>query len=291
MRLPAVVLGCLTLLILYGCTQLFFQPSRLLVISPEQLGLDYADIYFHSADGTKLHGWFFPAKTQPVKGTFIQFHGNAQNISTHFRSLVWVIEYGYHLFTFDYRGFGRSEGQVSLAGTLDDVLAAIAQARRLASSEAGKKLILYGQSLGGALVLYTAGTMNDRRDIAVVIADSAFGSYQSLAKEKLASQWLSFLVQPLTYVLVSDRYAPQRVLAEISPVPLLVIHGDGDEIVPIHHGQSIYDRAMAPKWFWKLEGVGHIQAMSPRYSQYRKDLLNFLDEMANVSKLPIERSP
>jgi uncharacterized protein len=284
MHLPAVVLGCLTLLILHGCTQLFFQPSRPLVISPEQLGLDYADIYFHSADGTKLHGWFFPAKTQTVKGTFIQFHGNAQNISTHFRSLVWVIEHGYHLFTFDYRGFGRSEGRVSLSGSLDDVLAAIVQARRLASSEAGKKLILYGQSLGGALVLYTIGTMNDRHDIAVVIADSAFSSYQGLAREKLASQWPSFLFQPFTYVLVSDRYAPQHVLAEISPVPLLVIHGDRDEIIPIHHGQWIYDHAMAPKWFWMLEGVGHIQVMSPPYSQYRKVLLDFLDQLASASK-------
>jgi uncharacterized protein len=282
MHLPAVVLGCLILLILDGCTHLFLQPSRPLVISPEQLGLDYADIYFHSLDGTKLHGWFFRAKTQTVKGTFIQFHGNAQNISTHFRSLVWVIEHGYHLFTFDYRGFGRSEGHVSLGGSLDDVLAAIMQTRILASSEAGKKLILYGQSLGGALALYTTSTMNDRHDIAVVIADSAFSSYQGLAREKLANHWLSFLFQPLASVLVSDRYAPQRLLAKISPVPLLVIHGDRDEIVPIHHGQGIYDRAMVPKWFWKLEGVGHIQAMSPRYRQYRDTLLDFLDQLASA---------
>ena len=284
MGMRAVLLGCLTLLILNGCTHLFLQPSRLLVISPEQLGLDYEDIYFYSADGTKLHGWFFPAKTHPVKGTFVQFHGNAQNISTHFRSLVWVIEYGYHLFTFDYRGFGRSEGQVSLENSHDDVMAAIAQARILPSSEAGKKLILYGQSLGAALVLYATGAMNVGHDIGVVIADSAFGSYQGLAREKLASHWLSLLFQPLAYVLVSDRYAPHHVLAEISPVPLLVIHGNRDEIVPIHHGKRIYDGAKAPKWFWKLEGVGHIQSMSPRYGQYRKALIEFLSQLAQVSQ-------
>jgi uncharacterized protein len=284
MGTPAVVVGCLTLLLLNGCTHVFFQPSRPLVFSPKQLGLDYADIYFHSADGTKLHGWFLPAKTPTVKGTFIQFHGNAENISTHFRSLVWVVEHGYHLFTFDYRSYGRSEGQVSMGGALDDALAAIAQARMLSTSEAGRKLILYGQSLGGALLLYIAGTMNDRHDIAVVIADSAFSSYQALAKEKLASHWLTFFLQPLAYVLVSDRYAPQRVLAEISPVPLLVIHGDRDAIVPIHHGQQIYARAKPPKWFWRLEGVEHIQSMSPRNSQYRQALLDFLDRLAGFSR-------
>jgi len=281
---PSVLIGCLALLMLSGCMHVFFQPLRPLVLNPAQLGLSYEDIDFHSADGTKLHGWFFPAKTQTVKGTFIQFHGNAENISTHFRSLVWVIEHGYHLFTFDYRGYGRSEGQVSMAGAVDDALAAIVQARRFSASEAGTKLIPYGQSLGGALLLYVAGTMKDRQDIAVVIADSAFSSYQALAREKLASHWLTFLLQPLAYVLVSDRYAPQHVLAEISPVPLLIIHGDGDELVPVHHGQRIYDRAKAPKWFWKLAGVGHIQSMAPRYGQYRQTLLDFLDQLASVPK-------
>jgi fermentation-respiration switch protein FrsA (DUF1100 family) len=284
MRLLAVVFGCLALLILNGCTHLFFQPSRVLFISPEQLGLDYADVYFYSADGTKLHGWYFPAQTRPVKGTFVQVHGNAQNISTHFRSLVWVIEHGYHLFTFDYRGFGRSEGRASVENSLEDVTAAIAQARMLPGSEAGKKLILYGQSLGAALVLYATGTMHDRHGIGVVIADSGFGSFQALAREKLASHWLSFLFQPLVYVLVSDRYAPQRVLAKISPVPLLVIHGDRDMIVPLPHGQQIYDGAMAPKWFWKLEGVGHIQSMSPRHDQNRQALIDFLSQLARASE-------
>ncbi len=100
----------------------------------------------------------------------------------------------------------------------------------------------------------------------------------------MADHWLTFIIQPLAYVLISDRYAPEHVLAEISPVPLLVIHGDRDQIVPVHHGQRIYDRAKAPKWFWKLEGVGHIQAMAPRSGQYRQALLDFLDQLGSVSK-------
>jgi uncharacterized protein len=284
MYLSSVLLGILALVLLNGCTHLFFFPSRALVVSPEQLGLEYEDVYFRSADGTRLHGWFFPARTQPVKGTFVQFHGNAENLSTHFRSLIWVIDHGYHLFTFDYRGYGRSEGQVSVEGAVDDARAAIARARRFPMPEAGTRLVLYGQSLGGTLLLYVAGSMEDRDGIAVVVADSSFGSYQAIAREKLADHWLTFILQPLTYVLISDRYAPERVLAKISPIPLLVIHGDKDQIVPIHYGQRIYDLAEAPKWFRKLEGVGHIQAMAPRYEQYRQALLDFLDQLGSVSK-------
>jgi uncharacterized protein len=281
---PSVLIGCLAVFMLNGCMQVFFYPLRPFVLNPAQLGLHYEDIYFHSADGTRLHGWFFPSQTRPVKGTFVQFHGNAENISTHFRSLVWVLEHGYHLFTVDYRGYGRSAGEVSIEGALDDVLAAIVQTRKLAASEAGGPLILYGQSLGGALLLYVVGTMDDRRDIAVVVADSAFASYQALAREKLASHWLTFLLQPLAYVLVSDRYAPAPVLAEISPLPLLVIHGERDEIIPVQHGQRIYDGAKFPKWFWKLEGVGHIQSMSPQHRQHRQALLDFLDQRAGIAQ-------
>jgi uncharacterized protein len=284
MHASSVLLGFLSLVILNGCTHRFFFPSRALVVSPEQLGLEYEDVYFPSADGTQLHGWFFPAQTRPVKGTVVQFHGNAENLSTHFRSLIWVVEHGYHLFTFDYRGYGRSAGQVSVEGALGDARAAIARAHTLPTPEAGTRLILYGQSLGGTLLLYVAGTMEDRDGIAVVIADSSFGSYQAIAREKLAGHWLTFLLQPLAYVLISDRYAPEPVLANISPVPLLVIHGDSDQIVPVHYGQRIYERAKSPKWFWKLEGVGHIQATAQRYSQYRQALLDFLDQLASVAK-------
>jgi uncharacterized protein len=284
MRTASVLMGCLAVLVLSGCMQVFFYPLRPLILNPAQLGLHYEDVYFHSADGTRLHGWFLPAQTQRVKGTFVQFHGNAENISTHFRSLVWVVEHGYHLFTFDYRGYGRSAGEVSTEGALADTLAAIVQARRLAASAAGDPLILYGQSLGGALLLYVVGTMVDRQGIAVVVADSAFASYQALAREKLASHWLTFLLQPLAYLLVSDRYAPEPVLARVSPLPLLVIHGERDEIIPVQHGQRLYDRAQAPKWFWKLEGVGHIQSMSPHHRQYRQALLEFLERRVGVAE-------
>ena len=282
MRRAVIWRGSLSLLGLSTCTRLFFQPSRDLVWTPKQLALSYQDVSFTSADGTKLHGWFLPAQTRQIRGTFVQVHGNAENISTHFTSLLWVIQHGYNLLTFDYRGYGRSEGRVSMPGVHEDVRAAIGEARLLAHAHGGIPLILYGQSLGGALLLYTVGTLADRHDIAVVIVDSAFSSYQALAREKLAESWLTFVLQPLAYVLISDRYAPKHVLADISPLPLLVIHGDQDVIVPWHHGRAIYKHAKTPKWFWKLPGLGHIQAMSAQHRDYRQALLDFLDQVVSA---------
>lgn len=117
-----------------ACTHLAFQPARVLFVDPTQLGIAYQDVSFTSADGTALHGWFFPAQTTEVKGTFVQFHGNAENISTHFASLLWVTKHGYNLFTFDYRGYGQSAGTISMPGAHADVSAAIEQARHLSGS-------------------------------------------------------------------------------------------------------------------------------------------------------------
>jgi hypothetical protein len=263
---------------------LVFQPSQALVQDPRQLGLHYQDVVFNSTDGTKLHGWFFPAQTRPIKGIFVQVHGNAENISTHFASLVWVIQHGYHLWTFDYRGYGQSAGQPSMEGVHEDVAAAIREARALSNAHGSGPLILYGQSLGGALLLYTVGTLADRHNLAVVIVDSAFTSYQTLAREKLAQSWMTFVLQPLAYPLISDRYAPKHIVANIAPLPLLVIHGDRDGMVPWPHGRAIYDQAKAPKWFWKLPGIGHIQAMSAQHGKHRQALLEFLDHLTQTSR-------
>ena len=262
-----------------ACTHLAFQPSRVRFVDPTQLGITYQDVSFSSADGTALHGWFFPAQTTQVKGTFVQFHGNAENISTHFASLLWVTEHGYNLFTFDYRGYGQSAGSVSMPGAHEDVRAAIAQARQLSGSTHTTRLILYGQSLGGVLLLRTVPSLDKRHDIVVVIADSSFPSYRRLAREKFASHCLTFPLQPLTWLLVSDRYAPEPILTRLSPTPLLVIHGDQDSIVPWQHGQRLYDQAKMPKWFWKLQGVGHIQSMAPQFRHHREALLDFLAQL------------
>jgi uncharacterized protein len=129
-----------------------------------------------------------------------------------------------------------------MEGVHEDVPAAIGEARVLSEAHGGGPLILYGQSLGGALLLYTVGTLTDRHAIAVVIVDSAFSSYQALAREKLAGSWVTFLLQPLVSILISDRYAPKHVLEAISPLPLLVIHGERDGIVPWPHGRVIYEQ-------------------------------------------------
>ncbi|MEN9724179.1 MAG: putative lipoprotein, partial [Pseudomonadota bacterium] len=190
-----------------GCSHLAYQPSRFHYGYPERAKIHYEKVDFKSRDGTALTGWFFPAVKRNSRGpipTVIQFHGNAENMTSHFFSLYWLIEAGYNVFTFDYRGYGRSEGSPDQAGVNLDVLAAIDYVRgRIPASNSCRDLILYGQSLGGAALARGLADLEDRSRISAVILEGSFYSYRKIAQDILRRVWLTYLFQHLAYVLVS----------------------------------------------------------------------------------------
>ena len=132
-----------------SCSHLLYQPDRILYLDPKSLNLAPKEIFLESEPGVRLFAWYFETRQPNSKGTIIRFHGNAQNMSSHYLSLTWLIEKGYNLFTFDYRGYGRSEGEPDQEGTYKDALAALNLAWELHKKQSGEKFIVYGQSLDG----------------------------------------------------------------------------------------------------------------------------------------------
>ena len=263
-----------------GCSHVFYQPSPKHYLNPSQFKLQYEDIYFPSKDGTMLNGWFFPAKTAKPKGTIVQFHGNAQNISTHFFSLIWLIQEGYNLFIFDYRGYAKSEGKPNQAGVYLDALAAMEKGRELHLKAGGGKFVIYGQSLGGLISLRAIPDFKYYDDISLIVMDSTFSSYKRIAFDRTSHNWILFLISPLSYVLVSDEYASYKVFDKITK-PTLVIVGQKDPVIPQKFGKEIYKGiASKEKWLWKLPNGGHIDAYHHDGNKYRPKLLHLLDGLS-----------
>ncbi|MGA9031180.1 MAG: alpha/beta fold hydrolase [Sulfuricaulis sp.] len=264
---------------LLGCSGMFFFPYRGQVLSPEQLGLKYEDVYFTASDGIRLHAWLLPAEGKAL-GTILFLHGNAENISTHIMSVRWLPAQGYNVFLLDYRGYGASEGEPSVEGVQEDVNAAM---RTLLSRPDVNpdRLVVFGQSLGGSIAIYNVAHSPYRQHIRALAVESAFASYRQIAREKLADFWLTWPLQyPLSWT-VSDAYSPSDAVAGVSPIPLLVIHGDHDAIVPLHHGQRLYELAREPKQLWVVPGGGHIQAF--QYQTYRDRFVAYLTEVLQES--------
>jgi hypothetical protein len=247
-------------LCLAGCTQAFFYPDRFLVGTPQSVGLDYQPVELRAADGTALFAWFVPARGRP-RATVLYLHGNAQNISAHFPQVAWLPPEGFNVLALDYRGFGRSGGSPSLHGAQLDIDAAMRTliARPDVDPE---RIYIFGQSLGGALAIYYAASTKYRARVRAVITDSSFADYRLITREKLASSPLTWAFQWLPSITVNNDYSPQASVKALSPIPLLLIHGDGDRIVPVAHSRRLYESAAQPKEIWIVPGAGHIGSMA-----------------------------
>jgi fermentation-respiration switch protein FrsA (DUF1100 family) len=257
---------------LLGCNGVFFLPYRAHVQTPQHLGLTYEDVHFQASDGTPLHAWFLPAEGKAL-GTILFLHGNAENISTHIMSVRWLPARRFNVFLLDYRGYGASEGAPTDVGVQDDVDSAMRTLLARKDVDPGR-LVVFGQSLGGAIAIYNVAHSPYRQHIRALVVESAFASYRVIAREKLAAFWLTWPLQyPLSWT-VSDEYGPSKAVAGISPIPLLIIHGDRDPIVPVDHGKRLFELAQEPKQLWVVSGGGHIQAF--QHQSYRDRFVNYL---------------
>jgi fermentation-respiration switch protein FrsA (DUF1100 family) len=262
-----------------GCSGVFYQPSRHQFTDPSQFKLTYEEVWFQSKDGTKLHGWWFPAKAKKSKGTIVQFHGNAQNITTHTYSLIWLIDHGYDLFTWDYRGYGRSGGEASQVLVHEDALAALAKGREL---HRGGAFVVFGQSLGGAISLRALVDYEFVDEVTLLVHDSSFNSYQDVAFSVLKTRWFLWPFSPLAFVLVSDEYAPEKVLDQLK-TPTLVIVGKKDAIIPAKFGKETHKKLKTVrKWLWELPEGGHIDVFHHANGVHRKRFLDLLDEITSA---------
>jgi uncharacterized protein len=240
---------------LTGCSSVFYYPDNFLYVERAKLPVQPEDVYFTAADGTKLHGWFFPAQGKPL-GKIVHFHGNAQNLTAHFLFLRHAPGQGFHHFIFDYRGYGQSEGKTEPAGLIQDGKAAM---RWIRARDPDLPLIVFGQSLGGAVALKTLIEMKGEVPVRMVAVDSTFASYRSEARKVMTGHWLTWLFSPLAWLIVDNSQGPGRAVSEISPVPLLVVHGDRDRTVHYSLGKAVFEYAKEPKEFWTVPGGRHTE--------------------------------
>jgi Dipeptidyl aminopeptidases/acylaminoacyl-peptidases len=253
---------CLLASALGACSRLLFYPSARHVLSPNELGLTFQDIYLRTRDEVGLHGWFLSTPGD-ARGTVLLLHGNAENISTHIRSVSWLPQEGYQVLLLDYRGYGTSIGRPSLPKVFEDIDAAfrwlIEQPR---VSE--RPIFIVGQSLGAALAAYYVGEhAQARARIRGLVLDAPFASYRDLIKEKLASLWLTWPLHSLLPWLISERYSPIRNIHEISPIPILIFASKEDVIVPLAHSLSLFSAAREPKTLRLYRGP-HISTFARR---------------------------
>lgn len=265
---------------LSGCGSLLFFPYKTYYLTPHALGLDYRKVALATPDGVKLQAWFVLAETDDVRGTVFFLYGNAENMSTHIRSVYWLASHGYQLFLLDYRGYGASQGEPDLAEVFIDIDTGFQWLIRQPQVQ-GRPLFLLGQSLGASLAAYYAGSREEVRGrLSAIVLDSPFASYRELTRQKLADFWPTWPLQyPLSW-LMPDCYSPIRTIDSISPVPLLIIASDEDKVVPLQQSLKLYQAARPPKRFLRAHGR-HIATFNEK-----KNRQVVLDFFSSASRRP-----
>ncbi|MBL4711041.1 MAG: alpha/beta hydrolase [Gammaproteobacteria bacterium] len=224
-------------------------------MTPQAADILYENIYIDTTDGLILHGWKLHADLIPSdkqkSGTILFFHGNGDNVSTQLPNTFWLAKEGYDLYVFDYREYGLSQGKAELDAIIKDMELMIAYvANQLSENE---KLIVMGHSLGGSMSIFSVAHSAYRNRIEALITVEAFSDYHDVTQDVLAKSWLFWLFQwPLSFT-VDNSYRPLDSIGLISPIPLVIMHSENDEMIGMYHANRLFQAANQPKLFKRID--------------------------------------
>lgn len=237
--------------------KLIYYPHRGRTLNPNSLGFGVEDIYFTTADNVRLNAFWLPPP--PGAATVLYFHGNGGNLSGMQPSLTYFHQAGLGALVVDYRGYGLSQGHPSEEGLYKDARAAYQECLRRGVSE--RNLIIHGQSLGGAIAVQLASEKPCRG----LVLESTFTTARDMAR---------LLYGKVAALSLRTRYPSLTTVKRIK-CPLLVIHGDRDEMIPDSMGRSLYAAAPQPKKLWIVEGAGHNNLRVAAGQKYVQELRRF----------------
>jgi len=233
-------------------------PTRQIEANPDEVNIPYEDVYFVTEDGKRLNGWFFPGET---KGDVILLcHGNGGNISHRLSKIAILKSFGYAIFIFDYRGYGKSEGSPSEKGLYIDTSSAY---EYLIKNKAfnGENIVVYGESLGGACALNLAMT----KEVRGVITEGTFSSLRGMGR-------VAYPIIP-SFV-ISNKFDSLSTIEKVK-APKLIMHSVDDEIIPFSMGEELYEKAPNPKRLVRLHS-SHNSAYVDSEEEYRRAIEDFL---------------
>lgn len=242
-----------------------YHPTRRLEATGAELGRPFEDVFFKTSDGVELNAWFFPADEGSPRGKIVilNCHGNGGNISHRLGLYRALLETGAAVFSFDYRGYGKSHGRPGEEGTYRDAQAAYHWLRQ--KGYAAKDIIVYGESLGGGI----ASELCLREETGGLILQSTFTSLPEIGAELyplLPVRWMG-----------SIKYDTRSKLPRLK-IPVLVMHSRDDDLIGYRHSARNFEAANEPKFSCELEGGHNDPAWeAPEFEKTIEKFLKFVE--------------
>jgi len=290
-------------------------PKYPLYIPPSEYRMAYEAVSFTSEDGVSLKGWLVEPLQRPDRSglqqrdipqqprhsrdsgrgvkpshpgarspAIILCHGVGANKSDFTELAVFLAKRGYSVLQFDFRAHGESNGRRTSLSYHEqkDVLAALGFLKTRAEIDP-KRIGVYGFSMGGSAAILAAARSNGFR---ALVADSAFTSLKDQARTAITGFYhlpsfpflhLAVLGYELYFQTQVDAIAPVKVIAAIAPTPVLIIAGEGDDLIPADNGRKLYAAAKEPKELWVIPHAEHGGTLAAAGSEYERRVGEFFD--------------
>lgn len=257
----AVALGVLVLGLRLLETRLIYIPWAGEGLTPAAAGLPHEDVLLETPDGEKLNAWWIP-RPEAEAPLLLFFHGNAGSREHRLHNLQLLWQAGISVLIFDYRGYGGSTGKPSEPGLIKDGLTAHDW---LVRRFPGRPIAYFGRSLGGAVAARVALERQPQR----LILESVFTSVPEMAGKVFPIPGIGLLAK--------TQWNALNAIGKLE-MPLLMIHGDADEVVPYAMGQQVFKASAAKeKAFHTVPGGRHNDTYVVAGNAYKKWLTDFLN--------------
>ena len=261
-------------------------PRYRLNVPPSDYGQPYERVSFVTEDGLTLAGWLIkPDRSGSKTPAIIICHGLGANKSDFTDLAAFLARRGYLVLTFDFRAHGESEGSRTSLGYHEqsDVSAALHYLSSRSEVDQGR-IGIFGFSLGGSTAILAAA---ETRKFRAVAADSAFTSLRDQAHQAITGYYhlpaflfvdLSVLGYELYYQTRVRNIDPESAVGAISPASILIIAGEGDDMIPAENGRRLYHAAQEPKELWVIPVGGHGGTVAAAGNEYNKRVGDFFDK-------------
>jgi fermentation-respiration switch protein FrsA (DUF1100 family) len=225
----------------FGQRRLMYFPDRART-PPAAVGLpSVEERVLDTPDGARLIAWY--GKARPGQPTILYFHGNAGSLAARAPRIERFMAEGWGVFMLSYRGYSGGTGSPTEAANSADAL--LAYDALVSSGVAPTSIILYGESLGSGVAARVAA----ERTAAGLILDAPYTSILEIAKG-------AYPFLPVDAFL-KDRYETRKIIAKVR-MPVLVLHGERDEVIPVTMGRELARLANEPKRLVTFPNAGHM---------------------------------
>jgi uncharacterized protein len=275
--LAALGAGCANLD--YNERQLTFRPSKGVAGWFDGIPEGAREVFVPVGDAAKaehINAWWWPAADAAAPAV-LYLHGAHWNLTGQARRIEQLHRFGFAVLAIDYRGFGKSDGEMpSEASVYEDAHAAW---RWIGERQPDPlRRFIYGHSLGGAVAIDLAAWLSDHGESAGgLFAESTFTHLADIAAA-LTADWLP------TKLILSQKFDSVDKITRVK-MPVLIAHGTSDRMVPARFSEALYEAAPAPKKLLLIEGAGHNNTMIVGARDYRQAL----EDLFRLHEISAER--